>query len=108
MGTVGFFGLHTSLHDLPGPVQDRARVSAEQARQAATAIHRPDLAHAADDAFIHADGPGTGAGGRREVSRYVTTTACSRPRRAVLMSPLTPWTGSWVTWRAPLASRPTA
>ncbi|MGW2027633.1 hypothetical protein [Streptomyces decoyicus] len=42
------------LSDVPGPVQDRARVSAEQARHVATAIHRPALAHAADDAFIHA------------------------------------------------------
>jgi MFS family permease len=52
-------GIVASLHDLPGPVQDRVRVSAEQARHVATAIHRPDLAHAADDAFIHAMHVGT-------------------------------------------------
>ncbi|WP_245171441.1 MFS transporter [Streptomyces decoyicus] len=46
--------IEPSLSDAPGPVQDRARVSAEQARHAATAIHRPTLAHAADDAFVHA------------------------------------------------------
>lgn len=46
--------IEPSLSDVPGPVQDRARVSAEQARHVATAIHRPTLAHAADDAFIHA------------------------------------------------------
>lgn len=43
-----------SLHEYVGPVQDQARVSAEQARRTATAIHQPALAHAADDAFIHA------------------------------------------------------
>ncbi|REK88996.1 MFS transporter [Streptomyces inhibens] len=46
--------IEPSLSDVPGPVQDRARVSAEQARHVATAIHRPTLAHAADEAFIHA------------------------------------------------------
>ncbi|MEV0368999.1 MFS transporter [Streptomyces sp. NPDC050636] len=46
--------IEPSLSDVPGSVQDRARVSAEQARHVATAIHRPTLAHAADDAFIHA------------------------------------------------------
>ncbi|MEV5121220.1 MFS transporter [Streptomyces decoyicus] len=46
--------IEPSLSDVPGPVQDQARVSAEQARHVATAIHRPALAHAADDAFIHA------------------------------------------------------
>lgn len=46
--------IEPSLSDVPEPVRDRARVSAEQARHAATAIHRPDLADAADDAFIHA------------------------------------------------------
>ncbi|MGV9882161.1 MFS transporter [Streptomyces sp. NPDC003379] len=46
--------IEPSLIDLPGPVQDRARVSAEQARHIATTTHRPTLAHAADDAFIHA------------------------------------------------------
>ncbi|MBB5938748.1 MFS transporter [Streptomyces zagrosensis] len=43
-----------SLSDLPGPVQDRARVSAEQARRVAASTHQPTLTHAADDAFIHA------------------------------------------------------
>jgi hypothetical protein len=42
--------IEASLHDYPGPVQDQARVSAKQARHAATAIHQPALAHAADDA----------------------------------------------------------
>ncbi|MBH1934154.1 MFS transporter [Streptomyces sp. AV19] len=46
--------IEPSLSGVPGPVQDRARVSAEQARHVATATHRPALAHAADDAFIHA------------------------------------------------------
>jgi hypothetical protein len=38
----------------PGPVQDQARISAEQAQHAANTLHQPSLAHAADDAFIHA------------------------------------------------------
>ena len=46
--------IEPSLSDVPGPLQDRARVSAEQARHVATALHRPALAHAADDAFVHA------------------------------------------------------
>lgn len=46
--------IEPSLGGVPGPVQDRARVSAEQARHVATEIQRPALAHAADDAFIHA------------------------------------------------------
>ncbi|MFK0044242.1 hypothetical protein ACIQU4_09055 [Streptomyces sp. NPDC090741] len=46
--------IEPSLSDVPGPARDRARVSAEQARHVATAIHRPALAHAADDAFLHA------------------------------------------------------
>jgi hypothetical protein len=46
--------IEPSLTDLPEPVRDRARISAEQARHVATAIHRPALAHAADDAFLHA------------------------------------------------------
>ncbi|MEU8892289.1 MFS transporter [Streptomyces sp. NPDC048442] len=46
--------IEPSLVEVPGPVQDRARVSAEQARHIATATDRPALAHAADDAFIHA------------------------------------------------------
>ncbi|WP_051186703.1 MFS transporter [Nocardia tenerifensis] len=47
-------GIDASVSDLPGEVQDRARVSAEQARYVAAVIERPELAHAADDAFIHA------------------------------------------------------
>lgn len=54
MSTVYRRAIEPSLSDVPGPVQDRARVSAEQARHVATAIHRPTLARAADDAFIHA------------------------------------------------------
>lgn len=46
--------IEPSLSDVPGPAQDRARVSAEQARHVATTIRRPALAHAADDAFLHA------------------------------------------------------
>lgn len=46
--------IEPSLSEVPGPVRDRARVSAEQARHVATAVNRPTLAHAADDAFIHA------------------------------------------------------
>ncbi|GLY70397.1 MFS transporter [Amycolatopsis taiwanensis] len=46
--------IEPSLGAAPGPEQDRARVSAEQARHVATASHRPALAHAADDAFVHA------------------------------------------------------
>lgn len=46
--------IEPSLSDVPGPVRERARVSAEQARHVATEIRRPALAHAADDAFIHA------------------------------------------------------
>lgn len=47
-------GIEGSLRGYPTPVQDQARVSAEQARRAATVIHRPELARAADDAFISA------------------------------------------------------
>lgn len=43
-----------SLSQVSGPAGDRARVSAEQARHVAAESHRPALAHAADDAFIHA------------------------------------------------------
>lgn len=46
--------IEPSLGGVPAPVQDQARVSAEQARHVATVIHRPALAQAADDAFIHA------------------------------------------------------
>ena len=43
-----------SLTGVPRPRQAQAQVSAEQARDVAAATHRPALAHAADDAFIHA------------------------------------------------------
>lgn len=33
--------IEASLHEMPGPVLEQARVSAEQARHAATAIHQP-------------------------------------------------------------------
>ncbi|MEL5953650.1 MFS transporter [Streptomyces sp. CLV115] len=46
--------VEASLHGESGPVRDRARISAEQARHAAAAAHRPALARAADDAFVHA------------------------------------------------------
>ncbi|MRH91535.1 MFS transporter [Nocardia sp. SYP-A9097] len=47
-------GMAGAVPDLPAGVQDQARISAEQARHIAGVIGRPDLAHAADDAFIHA------------------------------------------------------
>ncbi|MFC9999464.1 MFS transporter [Nocardia sp. NPDC127526] len=43
-----------SVQDLPPAVADRMRESAELARPTAAALGRPDLAHAADDAFVHA------------------------------------------------------
>jgi EmrB/QacA subfamily drug resistance transporter len=52
--------IEPSLNGVPGPVQDQARVSPEQARHAATAVHRPTLAQAADSAFIHAMHVGAG------------------------------------------------
>lgn len=52
--------IEPSLEGAPGPVRDQARVSAEQARHVATAIHRPALAQAADNAFIHAMHVGAG------------------------------------------------
>ncbi|MFD5092737.1 MFS transporter [Amycolatopsis thailandensis] len=52
--------IEPSLAALPGPVRDQALVSAEQARHAAAAVHRPALAQAADDAFIHAMHVGAG------------------------------------------------
>ncbi|MEU3429761.1 MFS transporter [Streptomyces gardneri] len=52
--------IEPSLEGASGPVQDQARVSAEQARHIATTIHRPTLAQAADDAFIHAMHVGAG------------------------------------------------
>ncbi|MBD0422971.1 MFS transporter [Streptomyces sp. TRM S81-3] len=52
--------IEPSLEGVSGPVQDQARVSAEQARHVATTIHRPSLAQAADNAFIHAMHVGAG------------------------------------------------
>ncbi|MFE7586083.1 MFS transporter [Streptomyces gardneri] len=52
--------IEPSLEGAPGPVQDQARVSAEQARHVAATVHRPTLAQAADDAFIHAMHVGAG------------------------------------------------
>ncbi|MFJ8504968.1 MFS transporter [Streptomyces avermitilis] len=46
--------MEPSLDGVPGPVREQARVSAEQARHAATTSHLPALGHAADDAFVHA------------------------------------------------------
>jgi hypothetical protein len=46
--------IEPSLSDVPEALQDRARVSAEQARHVAAALDRPTLAQAADHAFIHA------------------------------------------------------
>lgn len=45
--------IEPSLHGVPHPVRDQARVSAEQARHVATTSHRPALGYAADDAFVH-------------------------------------------------------
>ncbi|UGQ11958.1 MFS transporter [Yinghuangia sp. ASG 101] len=42
------------LTDVPEPLRTDARVSAEFARHAAAAADRPDIAHAADHAFLHA------------------------------------------------------
>jgi len=44
--------IEPSLAGAPGPVQDQALVSAEQARHLATAINQPTLAQAADDAVL--------------------------------------------------------
>lgn len=52
--------IEPSLEGASGPVQDQARVSAEQARHVAATIHQPSLARAADDAFIHAMHVGAG------------------------------------------------
>ncbi|MFD0396011.1 hypothetical protein ACFQ3Z_43680 [Streptomyces nogalater] len=52
--------IEPSLDGAPGPVRDQARVSAEQARHVATAAHRPALAQAADNAFVHAMHVGAG------------------------------------------------
>ncbi|WNI24310.1 MFS transporter [Streptomyces sp. ITFR-16] len=54
MSLVYRSAIEPSLSDAPAPVRDQARISAEQARHAAEATHRPALAHAADDAFVHA------------------------------------------------------
>ncbi|WP_233620554.1 MFS transporter [Amycolatopsis sp. WAC 01416] len=60
MSVVYRRAIEPSLADAPGPVRDQARVSAEQARHVATAVDRPTLARAADDAFIHAMHVGAG------------------------------------------------
>lgn len=52
--------IEPALEGAPGPVQDYALVSAEQARHVATTVHQPALARAADDAFIHAMHVGAG------------------------------------------------
>ncbi|MEU5808946.1 MFS transporter [Streptomyces sp. NPDC047718] len=52
--------IEPALQGAPGPVQEQARVSAEQARHVAAAAHQPLLAQAADDAFIHAMHVGAG------------------------------------------------
>ncbi|MGW4683343.1 MFS transporter [Streptomyces sp. NPDC004244] len=52
--------IEPSLQGAPGPVQEQARVSAEQARHVAATAHQPLLAQAADDAFIHAMHVGAG------------------------------------------------
>ncbi|MER7516579.1 MFS transporter [Streptomyces sp. NPDC126499] len=52
--------IEPSLGAVPGPVREQARVSAEQARHVAAALHRPALAQAADDAFIRAMHAGAG------------------------------------------------
>ncbi|MGW7003719.1 hypothetical protein ACWGCW_13040 [Streptomyces sp. NPDC054933] len=70
MGSLAFFGLHTplvwneivylvqglSIGMVIGPVTAALMntLPLEQARHAATATQQPALAHAADDAFIHA------------------------------------------------------
>ncbi|WP_329791981.1 MFS transporter [Lentzea sp. DG1S-22] len=52
--------IEPALAGLPGPVQDQARVSAEQARYVAEVTGEPALAEAADDAFIEAMHLGAG------------------------------------------------
>ncbi|MFB6943297.1 MFS transporter [Streptomyces sp. NPDC056237] len=52
--------IEPSLEGASGPVQEQARVSAEQARHVAATIHQPSLAQAADNAFIHAMHVGAG------------------------------------------------
>ncbi|MFI6169325.1 MFS transporter [Nocardia sp. NPDC051052] len=46
--------IEPALSDVPEAVQERVRVSAEQARHVAAEIHQSTLAQAADHAFIHA------------------------------------------------------
>ncbi|QKV75843.1 MFS transporter [Amycolatopsis sp. Hca4] len=46
--------IEPSVADVPKGLQDSVRVSAEQARHVAGTLDRPDLAEAADHAFIHA------------------------------------------------------
>ncbi|MTE15168.1 MFS transporter [Nocardia aurantiaca] len=47
-------GIKGAAASLPDSAREPAQVSAEQARHVASAVNRPDLAHAADNAFIHA------------------------------------------------------
>ncbi|WP_131743354.1 MFS transporter [Actinomadura roseirufa] len=47
-------GIAGALAGAPRAVREQAEVSAEQARHAAAATHRPALAEAADRAFVHA------------------------------------------------------
>ncbi|WP_084264369.1 MFS transporter [Actinomadura macra] len=54
MSIVYRSGIEDALTAAPAPVRDQARISAEQARHAAAAAHRPGLAEAADRAFMHA------------------------------------------------------
>ncbi|WP_258951486.1 MFS transporter [Lentzea californiensis] len=52
--------IEPSLAGVPGPEQDQARLSAEQARHVADVIERPALARAADNAFVEAMHVGAG------------------------------------------------
>lgn len=47
-------GMEGTLRSLPEQAQQQSGISAEQARHVASVIGRPDLAEAADQAFIHA------------------------------------------------------
>jgi EmrB/QacA subfamily drug resistance transporter len=53
MSIVYRSAIEPSLGDVPAALQDKVRVSAEQARHVAAALDRPALAQAADDAFVH-------------------------------------------------------
>ncbi|MGW5354618.1 MFS transporter [Streptomyces sp. NPDC004031] len=52
--------IEPSLKGAPGAVREQARVSPEQARHVAAVAHRPDIARAADRAFVHALHVGAG------------------------------------------------